>query len=189
MTTTAEVDIDPDPFGIGIGIFAAMVSGASFLEARRQTRAVVDQQRAAFRAAWFEARRSLIFFQRWMDEFETYVLEDGYGGREFRVGSVRLVLTPRRAQEMKQLRGQTLITAQRLGDDLDDLSNFLGPDDQDTVTSIIGALDDLGRFPERYADLLVQGRAILALYTGLLDAVARRERFGDGPPVYAVRDA
>lgn len=179
MTITTEQEIDPDPFGIGIGLFAAMVSGASFLEARRQTKFLLDQQRGAFRAAWFEARRSVIFFKRSLDEFETYVLEDGYGRKAFRVGSVRLVVTSRRAHEMKRLRGQALVTAHRLGDNLDELSNHLGPEDQEAVTGILAALNDLGAFPDRYADVVTQGRSVIALYTAMLDAIGEREAFDE----------
>jgi hypothetical protein len=172
-------EIDPDPFGIGIGVFAAMVSGASFLEARRQTQFLAAQQRAAFRAAWFQARRSVIFFKRSVDEFETYVLEDGFGRRSFRVGAVRLVVSPQRAHELKRLRRQSMVTANRIGDDLDDLSNFLGPEDQPGVTRLLATLSEFGAFPEHYADLVTQGRAVVALYTGLLDSIDAREGFGD----------
>lgn len=178
MTTDVEREVDPDPFGIGIGIFAAMVSGAQFLEARRQTQYLQQQQQAAFRTAWFEARRSLIFFKRTVDEFETYVIEDGYGRKAFRVGSVRLVVTARRANEMKRLRGQALTTAHRLGENLDELSNFLGPDEHDAVESIIASLAEFGAFPERYVDLIARGRDVLAVYSALLDVVAERQRFG-----------
>lgn len=178
MTTDVEREVDPDPFGIGIGIFAAMVSGAQFLEARRQTQYLQQQQQAAFRTAWFEARRSLIFFKRTVDEFETYVIEDGYGRKAFRVGSVRLVVTARRANEMKRLRGRALHSATRLGDDLDELSNFLGPAEQEAVDSIIASLNEFGAFPDRYLDLITQGKQVVALYSALLDALADRQEFG-----------
>lgn len=185
MTTTTDLDVDPDPFGIGIGIFAAMVSGASFLEARRQGQFLQQQQRGSYRAAWFEARRSVIFFERSLDVFETYMLEDGYGRRAFRVGSVRLVVSAQRAQEMRRLRGQALTTAHRLGDTLDDLSDFLGPEQQADVTAIISGLNEMGLFPERYADLVTNGRAVVALYNGLLEAVADREGFEDDTDRYS----
>lgn len=179
MTTSPDLDtatgVDPDPFGIGI--FAAMVSGASFLEARRQSQFLQQQQRAAYRAAWFEARRSVIFFKRSLDVFETYMLEDGYGRRAFRVGSVRLVVTPRRATEMRRLRTQSLTNAEKLGGTLDELSNFLGPEDQDAVTAILATLNDLGAFPDKYADLVTQGRAVVAIYANLLESIAEREGF------------
>ena len=75
----AEIDaqIDPDPFTIGLGIFGAIAGGGAFLENRRQRQLVQDQQRGAFRAAWFAARRTLLFFKHQIDEFETYMLEDG----------------------------------------------------------------------------------------------------------------
>lgn len=185
MTQQREDEVDPDPFGIGIGLFAAMVSGASFLE-RADRRSSSSSSRAAFRAAWFEARRSVIFFKRSLDEFETYVLEDGYGRRAFRVGSVRLTVTPRRAHEMKRLRGQALTTAQRLGDNLDELSNFLGQEDHAAVTSILADVTEFGSFPDRYADLITQGRSLLAVYTELLDVLAERERFDEDTESYSV---
>jgi hypothetical protein len=180
----APLDVDPDPFGIGIALFAAMVSGVSFLETRRQTQLLQHQQRAAYRAAWFEARRSVIFFKRSVDEFETYVLEDGYARRAFRVGAVRLVVSPRRAHELKRLRGQSLTTAHRLGDNLDELSNFLGAEDQAAVTAILSSVAELGVFPDRYADLVTQARAIMSLYRDLLDDIAEREAFEDDTPSF-----
>ncbi|HEU0131135.1 MAG TPA: hypothetical protein VFQ85_09115 [Mycobacteriales bacterium] len=189
MTNTAleaptTPDVDPDPFGIGIAIFAAMVSGASFLETRRQTAVLQQQQRAAFRSAWFDARRSVIFFKRAVDEFETFVLEDGYARRSFRVGAVRLVVDARRGQQLRRLRGQALTTANTIGNDLDRLSDFLGPPDQEAVTAILTGLHDLDRFPEQYADLVTQGRAVIALYTALLEGIADREAFDADTPAY-----
>ena len=84
--------VDPDPFTIGLGIFGAVAGGGAFLESRRQRRLLQEQQRGAFRGAWYAARRTLIHFKQQVDEFETYMLEDGYGRREFRIGAVRLAV-------------------------------------------------------------------------------------------------
>ena len=180
--------IDPDPFGIGIGIFAAMVSGASFLETRRTNTFMQQQQRAAFRSAWFASRRSVIYFKRSLDEFETYILEDGYGRRAFRVGSVRLTVDSQRAHQLKRLRGQTLTTAHNLGNDLDGLSTYLGPEDQGAVTAILDGLIELGTLPVRYADLITSGRQVVGLYNALLDGVADRQGFEEDVASYSTED-
>lgn len=173
----APAGIDPDPFSIGIALFSAMAGGAAFLETRR-SRVVVEQaQRRAFRAAWFNTRRSLIFFKRSLDEFETYMLEDGYGRRAFRIGAVRLVVDGQRKQQMRRLKGQTLTTANTLSDNLDDLSDHLGPEDQAAVDAILVRLAGIGQLPDRYADLVRVGREAVALYGDLLEVVADREGF------------
>jgi hypothetical protein len=174
--------IDPDPFGVGIAIFAAMVSGATFLEARRQSQFLQQQQRSAFRAAWFDARRSVIFFKRSVDEFETYVLEDGYGRRAFRVGAIRLVVDSRRSHQMRRLRGSALITANNLGDNLDDLSDFLDAGYQEAIMAVLTGLNELGTLPDDYASLIARGRAVVGLYTALLEAVAEHEGFEEDTP-------
>ena len=174
---TALPGIDPDPFGIGIGLLATIAGGASFLETRRQSQFLQEQQRRQFRAAWFEARRSVIFFKRTIDEFETYVIEESFGRRAFRIGSVRLTVTARRARDLQMLRGHTLVTARRLGDQLDELSNFLGPDDQPAVTHVLGTLGGIGKLPDDYVDLVALARTALALYADLLDRIADREAF------------
>jgi hypothetical protein len=177
-------DVDPDPFDIGIAIFAAMVSGGSFLETRRQTAVMQQQQRSSFRAAWFDARRLMIFFKRAVDEFETFAIEHAYARRELRVGAVRLVVHGRRAHQLRRLRGQAFMTAQNLGDNLDDLSHHLGPADHIAVTAILTGLNELGRFPERYVDLISNGRAVIALYSDLLDGIADREGFEEDTSFY-----
>lgn len=183
MTTTdldlAPDGVDPDPFSIGIAIFSAMAGGAAFLETRRGRTAVDAAQRRAFRAAWFSTKRSLIFFKRSVDEFETYMLEDGYSRRAFRIGSIRLTVDARRKHQMRRLYGQTLTTASTLSDNLDDLSDFLGPEDQAAVDAILTRLAEIGSLPERYADLVHTGREAVALYEELVGSVADREGFED----------
>jgi hypothetical protein len=71
--------VDPDPFTIGLGIFGAVAGGGAFLESRRQRRLMQEQQRGAFRGAWYAARRTLIHFKQQVVELETYML-DWYGG-------------------------------------------------------------------------------------------------------------
>jgi len=168
--------VDPDPFTIGLGIFAALAGGGAFLEARRQRELVQDQQRGAFRGAWFGSRRTLLFFKHQIDEFETYMLEDNYGSKQFRIGSVRLVVDAPRHRAMRRLRGQTLITANHIGDDLDDLSEFLGPEYAEKVQALLAHLEAIN-IPETYRELIKVARDAFYEYDGLLTYIADIEGF------------
>jgi hypothetical protein len=172
----ASQEVDPDPFTIGLGIFGAVAGGGAFLESRRQRRLVQEQQRGAFRGAWYAARRTLIHFKQQVDEFETYMLEDGYGMREFRIGAVRLGVDRGRHHALRRLRGQTLVTANRLGDDLDDLSEFLGDEYAEEIEMILRRLHDM-QIPPTYRDVIRTARDALDLYGSFLDHVAEREGF------------
>lgn len=77
---------------------------------------------------------------------------------------------------MRRLNGNAMITASHLGDDLDELSNFLSANDQEAVDSILSRLSEIV-FPETYVDVLVLAREALIFYTQLLDRVAEREAF------------
>lgn len=169
--------VDPDPFSIGIAIFSALASGAAFLETRRSRQNVETAERRAFRAAWYDARRSLIFFRRSLDEFETYMLEDGYGRRAFRIGAVRVVVDGRRKHQMRRLKGQALTTANTLSDNMDDLSDYLGTEAQASVDALLTRLGEIERLPDRYSDLIRLGREIASLYDDLLEGIADREGF------------
>jgi Arc/MetJ family transcription regulator len=168
--------IDPDPFTIGLGIFSAMAGGGAFLETRRQREYVQQQGRDAFRGAWFAARRTLIHFKGQVDEFETYMLEDGYGRKSFRIGAVRLEVDRTRHKALRRLRGQVLVTASHMGDDIDDLSEFLGAEYQSEVDAIINRLGEM-ELPDKYRDLIMLARESFALYNDLLESVAEREGF------------
>ncbi len=169
--------VDPDPFSIGLGLFSIIASGVAFLETRRSRQFVEQSQREHFRAAWFQSRRSLIFFKQAVDEFETYMLEDAYGRKAFRIGSVRLMVTRGRHQSMRRLHGQTMTTANYMADNLDDLSDFLGPEDQAKVDEILQKMSDV-RFPELYRDVIISARGAVELYSDLLDEIGEREGFG-----------
>jgi hypothetical protein len=172
--------VDPDPFTIGISIFSAMAAGAGFLEARRVRQRDEQIDYRAFRSAWFNARRSLIFFKRSVDEFETYMFEDGYSRRAFRIGSVRLTIDGHRKQQMRRLKGQALTTANTLSDNLDDLSEYLSEADLPAIDAILTRLAEIGQLPERYTDLIRLGREAVDLYDDLLTGVGDREGFEEG---------
>lgn len=171
--------IDPDPFSIGLGLFGIIASGAGFLEARRQRQQAERVDRDRFRGTWYNSRRSLIYFKRITDEFETYMLELGYARREFRIGIVRLSLEPPQHQAMRRMHGQTMQTAQHLADDLDDLSDYLGPVDQERVNDIHERLSQIERLPETYRDLIALCRTAHQLYSDLLEDLGERERFSE----------
>jgi hypothetical protein len=180
---SADVDVtdspdlvDPDPFTIGLGIFAAVAGGGAFLEARRQRQIVESQQKGAFRSAWFAARRTLIHFKQNLDEFETFVLEDGYGTRKFRIGAVRLTVDAGRHKALRRLRGQCLTTAHHMGDDLDELSEFLGGDYAERIQLVLEHLAAIG-IPETYGELIKAARNAFYEYESLLTYIADVEGF------------
>jgi hypothetical protein len=167
---------DPDPFTIGLGIFAALAGGGAFLEARRQRQFIERQQRERFRAAWFSARRTLIHFEQVIDEFETYMLEDDYAESAFRIGAVPITVDRGRHQALHRLKGQAMTTANVLTDTLDDLSEFLGADDQEMIERILSDLAQI-ELPSRYADVIKSARKARNLYAGLLSNISKREGF------------
>lgn len=181
MTSHHDADtlIDPDPFVVGLGLIQIIATGAGFLEARRQRQAVDRLERERFRTAWFQAKRSLIFFKRTTDEFESYVLEGGYGRREFRIGIVRLILDPNQYAAMRRMHGQCMTTANHLADNLADLSEFLGPQDQAQIDAIHERLKAIENFPPVYRDVIALSRESIQAYQDLLDDIGEREQFAE----------
>ena len=169
--------VDPDPFIIGLGILQIVAAGGAFLESRRQRRELQRAQRQQFRATWYAARRSVIFLKRTADEFETYMFEGAYGRRQFRIGAVRLSVNPVQHQAMRRMHGQTMKTAQHLADDLDDLSNYLGAEDQQRIDAIHDRLNRIDQLPDQYRDVIQLAREAVQLYSDLLDDVGEREQF------------
>jgi hypothetical protein len=168
--------VDPDPFSIGLGIYAAIAGGGTFLEARRQRVDSELQHLQQFRGAWFACRRTLIFFKRSVDEFESYMLEQGYSRTAFRIGAIRLTVDFGGRKAMRRLNGQILMTAEKMADNFDDLSDYLGVDDAERVSGILIHLRDL-ELPATYRDVIRIARDVGALFTDLLDDIGERESF------------
>jgi hypothetical protein len=177
----------PDPFAVGVGVLAAIVSGASFGETRRgaaqPARGAAEPRRDAAQppraaAAWYDARRALIALTAAIDEFETYVLEDGLGSFAFAPGAARFALTaPDRAYRLRLLDERTLDAAFRLADGLHVVAGILDAADRSALAAPLSAGLRAGGFPDTYADLVARGRAAVRLYAGLLDGVATRAAF------------
>jgi hypothetical protein len=176
VSDTEEL-IDPDPFSIGLGLIQIISAGAAFLEARKQRLIVEQGQAERFRSAWFQSKRSLIFFKRTADEFETYMLEGGYARKAFRIGSVRLYVDRQQHQALRRLHGQSMTTASHLADDLDDLSDFLDTRDQAAIDALQTRLTRIESFPESYRDVISLSREVIQLYQDLIDDVGEREGF------------
>jgi hypothetical protein len=68
------------------------------------------------------------------------------------------------------------VTANRLGDDLDDLSEFLGDEYADEIEMILQRLHDM-QIPPTYRDVIRTAREALDLYGSFLDHIAEREGF------------
>ena len=171
--------IDPDPFAIALGIMGVVAGGAAFLETRRSRQFQERTHRDRFRAAWFDSRRTLIHFQQVLAEFEAYMLEDGYGGMVFRLGAVQLRVDPRKHHALRRIHGQTLTTANYLADNIDRLSEYLGPEDQELVDHIKEQLAEM-TIPERFGQVVRLARQGHTLFAELLESIDDRERFLEG---------
>lgn len=177
LPNTADELIDPDPFSVGLGLVQIFAAGVMFLEARRHSQEIQQGQRDQFVAVYFQAKRSLIFFKRAVDEFETYIFEGGYGRKEFRIGAVRLMFEPNQRHSIRRLHGQILTTANHLADNLDDISEYLGPADQKNVDAIHDRAKGIEAFPDSYRDVISLSREAVQLFQDLLDDVGERENF------------
>ena len=118
----------------------------------------------------------MIHFEQVIDEFETYMLEDGYAESAFRIGSVRITVDRGRHHALRRLKGQAMTTANVLTDTVDDISEFLGADDQEMIERVLGQLAEI-ELPKRYSDVIKSARRARELYGELLSSVGRREGF------------
>lgn len=71
---------------------------------------------------------------------------------------------------------KTMTTANHLADNLDDLSDYLGPEDQEAVDNVLRRIGEV-RFPEQYRGVIEQARSAIAVYSDLLESIDDRERF------------
>jgi len=109
------------------------------------------------------------------------MLEDEYGGKFFRIGSVRLVVDANRHHALRRLKGQTITTANVMSDAIDDLSEFLGQPYQGAVQEVLDQLSKVGTIPERYSEVIRAARKARDLYDGLLNHIGETEGFEQTP--------
>ena len=139
----------------------------------------VQQRTNEFRRTWFNARRTLIHARRIVEEFGTYVLEDGYGSREFLFGRVRLTLDRGRVDRLRRLHANAQTTATYMADNLDELSEFLDAEYQPYIEGIMAKLNE-AQLPHTYDAVLLLAREGIALYEALVNRVGESEGFTDG---------
>jgi hypothetical protein len=104
------------------------------------------------------------------------MLEDDYAESAFRIGAVRITVDRGRHQVLRRLKGQAMTTANVLTDTIDDLSEFLGTDDQEMIERILDELAQI-ELPTRYSDVIRSARKGRELYAELLSSVGEREGF------------
>ncbi len=175
LTRIGEL-VDPDPFAIGFALLSLLFSGGAYLEQRRQRMLTQQQRTGEFRTSWFSARRTLIHARRVVEEFATYVAEDGYGGQEFLFGRARMNFTRDRVDALRRLHGNAQNTASHMADDLDALSEFLDAAYAEEVTAIHNKLTDL-QLPNTYDAVVVLVRDAIHLYENLIEKIGRQEGF------------
>lgn len=176
----SDQEEDPDPFAIGLALFALLFSGGAYLETRLQRQFLERQARESFRSTYYEARRTLIHARRVVEEFATYVTQEGFGVRQFTFGSVQLRLDVGRAQALRRLHGNAHTTAQFLADNLDALADFLGAEYQGFVDEIHTQLRQITQLPANYDDVVEAARTAITLYERLVNEVGSREKFEQG---------
>lgn len=71
-----------------------------------------------------------------------------------------------------------MTTANFAADNFDELSNFLGPEDQETVDRVTTRLAEIS-FPNDYRGVVAMSREALTLLTDLLDDIGDRENFNE----------
>lgn len=168
--------VDPDPFAIGFALLGLLFSGATYLEARRQRMLSETQRMNEFRRRWFDCRRTLIHARRVVEEFETYVAEDGYGHQGFLFGTARMNLPRSRVDQLRHLHTNAHTTARYMADNLDDISNFLGAEYQDLINQIMDKLREQ-QLPHSYDAVLILAKDAIALYDQLIEKVGENEGF------------
>ena len=168
--------VDPDPFAIGFALLGLLFSGGAYLELRRN-RILTEQQRTGeFRQTWFQSRRTLIHARRVVEEFATYVAEDGYGSQEFLFGKAKMNLPRSRVDQLRRLHANAQTTASYMADNLDALSEYLDSSYQPLVDEIMEKLEEL-QLPHSYDAVVLLTRDGVTLYERLINEIGERESF------------
>ena len=168
--------VDPDPFAIGFALLGLIFSGGAYLELRRQRMLTQQQRSGEYRQAWFKGRRTLIHARRVLEEFTTYVAEDGYGDQEFLFGRARMNMTRQRVEALRRLHGNAQTTASHIADDLDTLSEYLDATYSAEVDAITERLTNL-EMPHTYDAVLILVRDAVELYEALINKIGEQEGF------------
>ena len=168
--------VDPDPFAIGFGLLSLLFSGGAYLESRRRRMLTAQQRGGEFRKTWFHAQRTLIHARRIVEEFATYVAEDGFGDQEFLFGRARMNLPRERVDQLRRLHANCQTTALHMADSLDDLSEFLDSSYSAILDRIQNRLVEI-QMPHTYDAVVVLVRDVVALYEELIDGIGKQEGF------------
>ena len=168
--------VDPDPFAIGFSLLGLLISGGAYLEMRRNRILTETQRSGEFRQTWFQARRTLIHARRVVEEFATYVAEDGYGSQEFLFGKARLNLPRDRVDQLRRLHANSLTTASYMADNLDALSEYLDSTYTPLVEEIVNKLVEL-QIPHSYDAVVLLVRDGVTLYEKLIEEIGQKESF------------
>ena len=175
---TKDEEVDPDPFAIGFALLGVLFSGGTYLETRRRRMLSESQRNNEFRQKWFNCRRTLIHARRVIEEFETYVAEDGYGRESFLFGTARMNLPRERVDQLRRIHANAHTTARHMGDDLDAISEFLGVEYQDLINQIMDKLHEQ-QLPHSYDAVVILAKDSLSLYERLISRVGENEGFSN----------
>ncbi len=70
-----------------------------------------------------------------------------------------------------------MTTANVMSDTTDDLCEFIGPEYQSDVQNVLDQLNEIGKVPERYSEVIRAARRARELYDTLLNKIGEKEGF------------
>ena len=162
--------VDPDPFSIGLALMGVVFAGATFLEGRRRYALVQQQDRNRFRVRWYQAKHTLLRAREVIGAIEAFTSQYNYGGMEFAYGVVRLPLTRRDAKRLRTMLRTTNTIANSMVAHIDDLSDYIGPEHQETINKMMDKVTENQR-PHSYDAVIIVARDAIDLFDELLTAL------------------
>ncbi len=172
-----DFEVDPDPFSIGLALLGLVVSGASFLEARRQRQLQFERDTNRYRARWYNARRTLLSARQVVDEFQVFVVGQGFGDDEFGFGQVRLSISRSDVRQFRSMMRRISTVTNAMAADIDALSEFLGPENQDLMNQIMDKVRENQR-PASYDAVIILAKDAIDSFDQLIEQIGTSQGFG-----------
>lgn len=172
-----ELEVDPDPFSIGLALLGLVVAGGSFLETRRQRQLQIERDTNRYRTRWYNARRTLLTAHQVVDEFQTFVAGRGFGDNEFGFGQVRLSMSRNDVRQFRSMMRRIGTATNAMAADIDALSEFLGPENQDLVNEIMEKVEENQR-PHSYDAVIILAKDAIDSFDQLIEQIGNSQGFG-----------
>lgn len=173
-----ELEVDPDPFSIGLALLGLIFSGASFLEARLQRQQQLERDTNRYRTRWYNAKRTLLSARQVVDESQSFIAQHGCGDDSFGFGEVRLALTRNEVKNCRAMIKRISAATNSMAADIDALSEFLGPDNQELINRIMDKVKENQR-PHSYDAVIILVKDAIDSFEQLIGDIGSLEGFGE----------